>query len=53
MKNKFLLVFFFLFYSSKCFAENIFIEAKNISLDKNKQISLFENEVKVKLKMVI
>ena len=48
MKNKFLLVFLFLFYSSNIFAENIFIEAKNISLDKNKQLSLFENEVKVK-----
>ena len=33
--------------SSKLLAENIFIEAKNISLDKNNQISLFENEVKV------
>ena len=48
MKNKFLLVFFFLFYASNISAENIFIEAKNISLDKNKQLSLFENDVKVK-----
>ena len=48
MKNKLPLFFFFLFFSSKVFAENIFIESKNISLDKNTQISIFENEVKVK-----
>ena len=48
MKNKILFFLFFLsFLSSKLLAENIFIEAKNISLDKNNQISLFENEVKV------
>ena len=48
MRNKFLLFFFLLIFSSKALAENIFIEAKNISFDKNKQISLFKNEVKVK-----
>ena len=48
MKNRFLFLFFFLFYSSIVFAENIFIEAKNISIDKNKQLTLFENEVRVK-----
>ena len=30
------------------FAENIFIEAKNISLDKEKEISIFRNDVTVK-----
>ena len=48
MKNRFLFLFFFLFYSSIVFAENIFIEAKNISIDKDKQLTLFENEVRVK-----
>ncbi len=44
------MIFFLLIFNSKVAAENIFIEAKNISLDKNNQISLFENEVKVKTK---
>ena len=30
------------------FAENIFIEAKNISLDKEKEVSIFRNDVTVK-----
>ena len=48
MKNKLLIFFIFLFYSLKVHAENVFIEAKNISLDKNRKISIFESEVKVK-----
>ena len=47
MKSKFLLIIF-IFFFSKVFAENIFITAKNISLDKNKNISTFINEVIVK-----
>ena len=47
MKSKFLLIIF-IFFFSKVFAENIFITAKNISLDKNKNISTFTNEVIVK-----
>ena len=31
-------------------ADNIIIEAKNITLNKNQKSSLFENEVKVKTK---
>ena len=48
MKNKFLLIFITIFLSTKLFAENIFIEAKNISLDKEKEISIFRNDVTVK-----
>ena len=47
MKNRILFTFFFLLFSSKVIAENLSIEAKNISLDKNQKVSLFENEVKV------
>ena len=31
-------------------AENLVIEAKNISLDKNKETSIFENEVDLRKK---
>ena len=34
--------------SEKLFAENIFITAKNITIDKNDNTSIFENEVVVK-----
>ncbi len=48
MKNRILLFSFLLFYNLNLFAETILIEAKNISLDKNQNLSFFENEVKVK-----
>ena len=47
MKNKFhifYLVFFSIFFT-KSFAENIIITAKNISLDKNDNTSIFQDEV--------
>ena len=47
MKNRILFTFFFLLFSSNVIAENLSIEAKNISYDKNQKVSLFENEVKV------
>ena len=50
MKNRFLFIFFFLIFNSSIKAENIIIEAKNITLNKNKKSSLFENEVKVETK---
>ena len=50
MKNRFLFVFFFLIFNSSIKAENIIIEAKNITLNKNQKSSLFENEVKVETK---
>ena len=49
MKNKiciFLLIFFSNFVT-KSFAENIIITAKNISLDKNDNTSIFQDEVVV------
>ena len=50
MKNKFIIIFFIflILLSEKLFAENIFITAKNITIDKNDNTSIFENEVVVK-----
>ena len=44
MKSKFFLILFILFFNES-YAESLLITAKNISLDKNKNISVFENEV--------
>ena len=48
MKNKLFLFVFFIFYNSLAVAENISIQAKNITIDKKKQITIFENEVNIK-----
>ena len=47
MKNKFLIIFLSLsfFLPNKLFSENISITAKNISIDKNDNSTIFENEV--------
>ncbi len=45
MKNNFIAIIFVLIFNSASFAENISIQAKNITLDKDKQISIFENDV--------
>ena len=42
MKNKFFLVIFLIFYNSLASAENVLIQAKNITIDKKKQITIFE-----------
>ena len=47
MKSKLLLIIF-IFFFSKAYAKDIFITAKNISLDKNKNISIFKDNVVVK-----
>jgi len=50
MKSKnFIYLFAFLFFSN-AFAENIQIQAKNITLDKDKVTTVFENDVVVKTK---
>ena len=46
MKSKIFLIFFSFFLSKLC-AENILITAKNISIDKNDNSSIFQNEVVV------
>ena len=49
MKNKSLIILFFsLTFFGNAFAENLLITAKNISLDKNDNTSIFEREVVVK-----
>ena len=49
MKNKIIFIFLnFVIFFNTAFAENIFIQSKNISIDKNKENSIFENEVFVK-----
>ena len=48
MKNKILFIFFLFFYNSNVLAESVFIESKSISIDKNKETSIFEKEVIVK-----
>ena len=52
MKNSRIFIFFLLLFlnSKSLLAENFSIEAKKISVDKNSQISIFEDEVLVKTK---
>ena len=45
MKSKILIIFFVIFYNSVAIAENLKIQAKNITLDKNDENSIFENDV--------
>ena len=48
MKNKIIITIFFFLINNILLAENILIESKNIILDKNKNTSIFENEVIIK-----
>ncbi len=48
MKNKFFIFLLLFFISSKLFAEDMLIEAKNITLDKENEITIFKEEVLVK-----
>ena len=48
MRNKILITIFFLLINNILSAENILIESKNITLDKNKNTSIFEDEVIIK-----
>ena len=49
MKNKILLIFLVFFFSNS-HAENLLITAKNITLDKDQNVSIFKNDVVVKTK---
>ena len=46
--GKFRMKFGVFFFSKVSLAENLIIEAKNIILDKNKELTVFEKEVKIK-----
>ena len=48
MRNKLFTIILSCFFSTNLFCENLLIESKNISLDKNKETSIFQNEVKIK-----
>jgi LPS-assembly protein len=45
MKNNFFTLFLIFIFSSWLNAQEVFIEAENITLDKKKQVSIFENKV--------
>ena len=45
MKNKLLIFFILIFLSSTLKAENLFIESKQITLEKKKEFSIFEGDV--------
>ena len=47
MKNKLIFIIFLIFFSNNLFAKNLIIQAKNITIDKNKQTSIFENKVSI------
>tara|TARA_B100000886_G_scaffold338063_1_gene300111 strand:+ start:200 stop:2596 length:2397 start_codon:yes stop_codon:yes gene_type:complete len=50
MKNNFIIFLFLIFCNTKLIAENILIEAKNITLSKENKISIFEKDVIVTTK---
>ena len=49
MKNNLILIVCFICLSTFIHAENILIESKNVTLDKKKETTIFENEVVVKI----
>ena len=48
MKNNLLIVLIILIFAKNSFAENLDIEAEKIYMDKNDQVSIFENKVVIK-----
>ena len=50
MKNKNFIIFFLLLFTKNIQAENLNIQAKNISLDKDGMTSIFKDDVIIKLK---
>ena len=48
MKNKIIFIVFFSLIANKLFVDNLLIEATDIILDKNKETSVFKNNVKIK-----
>ena len=45
MKNNFIKILLFFLFTNVSFADELEINAKNISLDKKKEISIFQDEV--------
>ena len=51
MKNNFLIIFILLFFSEVFALENLDIKSKKISIDKKKEITIFQDEVIIKDEM--
>ena len=45
MKNKILIYLIFMFFSNFAYAENLFIQSEEINIDKNKEVTIFKNNV--------
>ena len=45
MKNNFFITFIFILFANNSFAENFNINAKNISIDKKNEITIFKDNV--------
>ena len=50
MKNKFLTILLLILFNNISNADNLQIEAKNISIDKNQEVTIFNDEVLVTTK---
>ena len=48
MKSNFFIILISFFYIEICFSKNLFIEARNISIEKKNEFTVFENDVVVK-----
>ena len=48
MRSKYIILFFFIFLCTKALGQSIQIQSKNISINKNDETTIFENEVVVK-----
>ena len=47
MKNSFIYILLFLLNITGVHSENVLIQAKNITLEKNRELSIFRNEVTI------
>ena len=52
MRNSIFKILLILLLNSSAIAETVQIEAKKITLDKNKEVSIFENDVKITKKII-
>ncbi len=48
MRNKIFIIFLVFFFKTNLYCENLLIESKNISLDKNKETTIFQDDVEIK-----
>ena len=48
MKNNIVIIFISFLFFEICYSKNLFIEAKNISIDKKNEFTIFKDDVIVK-----